>query len=114
MRVALALAACLSRRPRLRRGRQAIRRSSNCSRARAARPARRPTRALERFADRPDVLALNFAVDLLGPARLEGHVRQPAYTERQYAYARSLGDSGVYTPEVVVNGRAAGVGDEVG
>ena len=68
--------------------------------------------ALGRYADRPDWLALTFAVDYWDRLGWKDTFSRHEYTERQYAYARSLGGSGVYTPEVVVNGRAAGVGDE--
>jgi hypothetical protein len=37
----------------------------------------------------------------------------PAWTERQHAYARSLGDRSVYTPELVVAGGAGMVGSQV-
>ena len=37
---------------------------------------------------------------------------RPQYTERQYAYSSALRAIGVYTPQIVVNGRAEGVGDE--
>jgi hypothetical protein len=69
--------------------------------------------ALGRYADRPDFLALTYAVTYWDRLGWRDTFGQSTFTERQYAYARSLGDSDVYTPEVVVNGRAAGVGDEV-
>jgi hypothetical protein len=70
--------------------------------------------SLARYADRADILALTFAVTYWDRLGWKDTFGRPEYTERQYAYGRSLGDSGVYTPEVVVNGRAAGVGDDVG
>jgi len=69
--------------------------------------------SLARYADRADILALTFAVTYWDRLGWKDTFARAEYTERQYAYARSLGDSGVYTPEVVVNGRAAGVGDDV-
>ena len=66
--------------------------------------------ALAQYADRADWLALTFAVTYWDRLGWKDTFAQPAFTERQYAYAR-LG--GTYTPEVVVNGRAAGVGAEV-
>jgi hypothetical protein len=68
--------------------------------------------ALVHYADRPDWLALTFAVTYWDRLGWKDSFGQPAFTERQYAYARSVG-GGVYTPEVVVNGRAADVGDDV-
>jgi hypothetical protein len=69
--------------------------------------------SLARYADRDDILALTFAVTYWDRLGWKDTFGRPEYTARQYAYAHSLGDSGVYTPEVVVNGRAAGVGDDV-
>jgi len=69
--------------------------------------------SLIEFVKRPDVLALNFSVDYWDRLGWKDTFDSPAYTARQYAYARSLGDSGVYTPEIIVNGRAEGVGDTV-
>ena len=51
---------------------------------------------------------------LLGSPWLEGHFSKAAWTARQYAYARAMGRDGVYTPQVVVNGRAEGDGLEPG
>ncbi len=66
--------------------------------------------ALSRYADRADWLALTFAVTYWDRLGWKDSFARPEYTDRQYAYSR-LG--GTYTPEVVVNGRAAGVGAEV-
>jgi hypothetical protein len=66
--------------------------------------------ALSRYADRADWLALTFAVTYWDRLGWKDTFATPQYTERQYAYAR-LG--GTYTPEVVVNGRAAGVGTDI-
>jgi hypothetical protein len=70
--------------------------------------------SLIEFVKRPDVLALNFSVDYWDRLGWKDTFDSPAYTARQYAYSRALGDSGVYTPEIIVNGRAEGVGDTVG
>ena len=69
--------------------------------------------ALAQYAGRGDILALTYAVTYWDRLGWKDTFGQPAFTERQYAYARSLGESGVYTPEIVVNGRAAGVGTDV-
>jgi hypothetical protein len=66
--------------------------------------------ALAAYADRSDWLALTFAVTYWDRLGWKDTFAKPEYTDRQYAYAR-LG--GTYTPEVVVNGRAAGVGADV-
>jgi hypothetical protein len=67
--------------------------------------------AVAAIADRPDVLALSFGVtywDRLGWTDTFGH---PAFTQRQWAYARRFKRDQVYTPQVVVNGRAHSVGN---
>lgn len=67
--------------------------------------------ALIDYASRPDRLALTFAVDYWDRLGWKDTFASPQFTERQYAYARSIGTQ-VYTPQVVVNGRVAGVGVE--
>ncbi len=57
---------------------------------------------------RPDVLALSFEVDYWDRLGWKDTFSKAAWTARQYAYARAMGDDGVYTPQVVVNGRVAG------
>jgi len=67
--------------------------------------------AVNSIADRPDVLALSFAVtywDQLGWKDIFG---DPAFTQRQWDYARAGGRQNVATPQVVVNGRGAIVGN---
>ncbi len=58
------------------------------------------------WASRPDVLALNFAVDYWDSLGWKDTFAKPQFTARQWAYARSLGNSEVYTPQSIVNGRA--------
>ncbi len=63
------------------------------------------------IAGRRDVLALSWEVtywDYLGWTDTFG---DKAFTRRQYDYAGSGHTSGVFTPQVVVNGRVDGVGD---
>ena len=67
--------------------------------------------AVASIADRPDVLALSYGVtywDRLGWTDTFGH---PAFTQRQWAYARRFKRDQVYTPQVVVNGRVHSVGN---
>ena len=62
-------------------------------------------------ADRPDVLALAFEVDYWDRLGWKDTFSRPAWTARQYAYAQAMGHGdSVYTPQVVVNGRAEGDG----
>lgn len=62
------------------------------------------------IADRPDVLALTFAVTYWDQLGWKDTFASPAFTARQYDYAHGLGHSGVYTPQVVINGRSDLVG----
>ena len=67
--------------------------------------------AVNGIADRPDVLALSFAVtywDQLGWKDIFG---DPAFTKRQWDYAHAGGRQNVATPQVIVNGRGAIVGN---
>jgi hypothetical protein len=61
------------------------------------------------IAERPDVLALMFAVTYWDNLGWKDTFARPDYTNRQYAYGRTFGD-GPYTPEVVINGRSDLVG----
>jgi hypothetical protein len=62
------------------------------------------------ISDRADVLALAFEVDYWDRLGWKDTFSKPAWTARQYAYARALARDGVYTPQVVVNGRVEGDG----
>ena len=66
------------------------------------------------ISDRADVLALSFAVDYWDRLGWKDTFSKPAWTARQYAYAQAMGRDGVYTPQVVVNGRAEGDGLDSG
>ena len=59
---------------------------------------------------RPDVLALSFSVtywDYLGWKDVFG---KPQFTQRQVTYELRLGQSGPFTPQMVVNGRESTIG----
>jgi len=62
------------------------------------------------LADRPDILALTFAVDYWDRLGWKDTFAKPKFTDRQYEYASALKHSDVFTPQVVVNGRIDGVG----
>ncbi len=66
------------------------------------------------LSDRPDVLALTFAVDYWDYMGWPDTFAQPEFTERQRAYVRKLALREVYTPQVVIDGRvqASGVRPE--
>jgi hypothetical protein len=63
------------------------------------------------LADRPDVLALSFAVTYWDQLGWKDRFASPAFTARQWDYAHAGRRANVYTPQVVVNGRAALVGN---
>ena len=69
---------------------------------------------LIRFAERKDALALTFAVDYWDSLGWKDTFATPQFTARQWAYAKAMGRSEVYTPQIVVNGRTAAVGVDDG
>jgi hypothetical protein len=66
------------------------------------------------ISDYPNVLALAFEVDYWDRLGWKDTFSRAAWTARQYAYARAFARDGVYTPQVVVNGRVEGDGLEPG
>jgi hypothetical protein len=62
------------------------------------------------LAGRADVLTLSWQVTYWDYLGWKDSFAQPAFTARQHAYASALGHDGVFTPQVVINGR----GDVVG
>jgi hypothetical protein len=60
--------------------------------------------ALNAIADRPNVIALSFAVTYWDRLGWKDVFADKAYTQRQYDYVRPLGNSNVYTPQIVING----------
>lgn len=66
------------------------------------------------LADRPDVLALSFQVTYWDSLGWKDTFGSPQYTARQWEYARAFNHTQVYTPQVVVNGRADVVGARKG
>lgn len=62
------------------------------------------------IADRPDVLALTFAVTYWDQLGWRDSFASPAYTQRQWDYARGLKHDQVWTPQVIVDGRHDVVG----
>lgn len=57
-------------------------------------------------AARDDVLVLSFAVTYWDQLGWKDVFASPAHTDRQRAYASAIDRAALYTPEVVVNGRA--------
>ncbi len=70
--------------------------------------------ALNAIADRSDVIALSFAVTYWDRLGWKDTFADEAYTNRQHAYAAALKSDSVYTPQVVLNGKTAIVGNGKG
>ncbi len=64
------------------------------------------------IASRPDVLALSFAVTYWDQLGWKDRFASAAYTQRQWDYAKGLNHDQVWTPQVVINGRADIVGSK--
>ena len=62
---------------------------------------------LNALADRRDVLALSFAVTYWDQLGWKDTFASPAFTQRQWDYARAAGRGSVATPQMIVNGRGA-------
>ncbi len=67
-------------------------------------------RVLSRFNEEGDILGLSIHVDYWDRLGWKDTFASHANTERQWAYARALGERQVYTPQAIVNGRAHHVG----
>jgi len=65
------------------------------------------------LAQRPDVLALSFNVTYWDQLGWKDTFGQDAFTRRQRDYQRGLGNDNVWTPQVVVDGRAHVVGQQI-
>jgi hypothetical protein len=65
---------------------------------------------LNEIANRSDVLALNFAVTYWDQLGWKDKFAQPAFTARQWDYARAGGRGNVQTPQLIVDGKAAILG----
>jgi hypothetical protein len=62
------------------------------------------------LSSRPDVLTLSFGVTYWDQLGWKDTFASPQYTDRQWEYAHAFHRTEVFTPEVVVNGRADVVG----
>jgi len=68
---------------------------SNCPKA---------DRAIERLADRADVVTVAYHVDYWNYMGWQDTLSAKENTERQYGYAKTLGIRNVFTPQIVLNG----------
>lgn len=71
-------------------------------------------RLLSKISDGEKLVGLSFHVDYWNDLGWQDPYSLPAWTERQHAYARALGDTRVYTPELVVGGAKGMVGSNAG
>ncbi len=62
------------------------------------------------LAVRPDVLALSFAVTYWDGLGWKDIFAKQQFTDRQWGYAKALGNDQVWTPQVIVNGRSTVTG----
>ncbi len=67
---------------------------------------------LNAVAGRPDVLALSFAVTYWDQLGWKDRFARPEFTKRQWDYANAAKRGRVYTPQVIVNGRAMMLGGD--
>lgn len=74
-------------------------------------PANRNVMALT---NRTDTLVLSWQVTYWDYLGWKDRFAKPAFTERQRAYSRALGHEGVWTPQVVINGKGDVVGSNSG
>jgi hypothetical protein len=65
---------------------------------------------LNALAERPDVIALNFAVTYWDQLGWKDTFAKPAFTARQWDYAHVGGRTNVSTPQMIIEGRSAIVG----
>lgn len=61
--------------------------------------------ALEKLISQGDVVALAYHIDYWNYMGWNDTMGSKDNTDRQYAYARALGRSNVYTPQAIINGR---------
>lgn len=65
---------------------------------------------LAKLTSNPDVEPLSFHVDYWNDLGWADPYSKPAWTARQHQYASALGDTRVYTPELVIGGKVGLVG----
>jgi hypothetical protein len=64
------------------------------------------------LAKRPDILALTYNVDYWDYLGWRDTLGSPDFTRRQQRYAKARGDSLVYTPQMIINGRHHVIGNK--
>ncbi len=69
-------------------------------------------RLLGKYADKENVFALSFHVDYWNRLGWKDPFSSAAFSQRQSIYANDFGSSGVYTPQVIINGQKEMVGSD--
>lgn len=69
-------------------------------------------RYVAEIADRPDLIALTFAVDYWDYLGWRDTLASPYHAKRQKAYAYVRGDRQIYTPQMIVNGIGHAIGSD--
>jgi hypothetical protein len=69
--------------------------------------------AVAKISARPEIVALSFGVTYWDDLGWKDTFAKPAFTERQWDYARGFRRNQVATPQVVVNGRVDTIGGSV-
>ena len=65
---------------------------------------------LRELSEKENILALSFSVDYWNYLGWKDIFAKPEFTQRQKDYSRTLSHGGVYTPQMIINGRSAVVG----
>lgn len=65
---------------------------------------------LNAISERPEVLALSFSVTYWDSLGWKDTFAKAEFTDRQWRYAHAMRRDNVYTPQIIVDGRRAGVG----
>lgn len=60
--------------------------------------------AMEKIAESADVVAISYHIDYWNYLGWQDTLGAKENTDRQYAYARTLGNNNVFTPQIVLNG----------
>ncbi len=87
-------------------------RSSNCLRGQGCSSCPPADRLLGALARNPAMIAVSFPVDYWDYIGWKDTLASPGFTARQKAYAVVRGDGHIYTPQIVVDGRADVVGSD--
>ena len=69
-------------------------------------------RVAAELAQDPDNLVVSLNVDYWDYLGWRDTLAKPEYSQRQYDYAKSRGDGSVYTPQMVINGKAHVIGSK--